>query len=338
MKKITFCLLLFVSAILLLSSCSKDFNSNAEMKDVTVVYGILNAGDNTHYIKIYRGFLTEGNAEEAALVYDSIYYKDEIEVTMEESLNGHLTNSWPLDTTTEIAVEPGDFASPKQLVYVFHRTLNPEAEYTLRIRNRETGRVVTATSNLVGSYMVASPSARLLNITNGTPNPFKVTTASNAYAFEVFQNFYYIERNKTTHEEVVKHLRRRVNPTAVTTNNFTYTPSVLLTAIASAVKPDPTVDRYISVDSCVQFEVWAVNEPLYQYVQSMSVSGSVVLDRLVYTNINAEDGLVRGIFGARSYATSWHGLNTQSQDELVRGSLTGNLGFHYAYEYLELHN
>ncbi len=317
-------------------SCSKDFDSNADYKDATIVYAVLNGDESTHYVKIYKGFLTSGDAEVAAQVYDSLYYRDELTVTMEEYVNGHLSASWPLDTITEIPVEEGDFASPKQKVYAFSRTLNPEAEYKIVIVNNETGRTITARTRIVGEFMINSPSARLLNIANATPNPFKVSAAANAVSYEIFQNFYYIERNKTTHEEVVKCVRRRVNNAPISGLSTKYTPSQLYTAIAANVKPDPTVDRYISVDSCVKFEVWAVNEPVAYYVQSMQTTGSVVMDRQVYTNIEAEDGLVRGVFGSRASAVSWHGFSPTAQDELVRGSVTGKLGFHYAHEYLEL--
>lgn len=317
-------------------SCSKDFDSNADYKDATFVYAVLNSADDTHYVKIYKGFLTSGDAEVAAQVYDSLYYGDELSVTMEEYVNGRLATSWPLDTVAEIPMDAGDFASPKQKVYAFSRTLNPDAEYKVVIVNNESGRTVTATTNIVGEFMISSPSSRLLNVANSTPNPFKVLPAANAVSYEIFQNFYYIERNKTTHEEVVKCIRRRINNSAISGPTTKYTPSQLYTAIAANVHPDPSVDRYISVDSCVKFEVWAVNAPIANYVQSTQSTGSVVMDRLLYTNIEAEDGLARGIFGSRACASSWHGFSTTAQDELVRGSITGKLGFHYAYEYLDL--
>ena len=319
-----------------LLSCSKDFNSNAEYKDVTVVYGILNVDDETHYLKIYRGFLTNDDASVAAQCYDSIYYFDKIDVEMEEYVNGRKTHTWQLDTTTQIPVDAGDFSYPKQVLYKFTHPLNPDAEYLLRITNKETGRVVTARTDVVGSFMVDPHMARYQNLVNAGTTAFNFYSAPNAYSYDIFQVFYYIERDKVTHEEVVKKIRRRLTSFPVTGNTLNYYPSALFDRIAAEVQPNPNVDRYISVDSCLQYEVWAYNEHLHKYVESSSSTHSVVMDRLVYSNIESEDGNALGILGARAYATSWHGLNNPSQEELVRGYRTYNLGFHYAWEYLEL--
>lgn len=336
MKIKSLLIVLCAALVALFFSCSKDFNSNADYKDVTIVYGILNVEETTHYLKIYRGFLTAGDAAEVAQCYDSLYYFDKIEVEVEEYVNERKTNTWQLDTTTQIPMNSGDFASPKQLLYTFTQTLNPEATYLLRITNKETGRVVTAQTNVTGSFLIDPHMARYQNIVYDGSYNFNFYAADNAVSYEVFQNFYYIERNKTTHEEVVKCIRRHVNSYAITTTTMAYSPSALLDRIVADVQPNDQVDRYISVDSCMQFEVWAYNEPLHYYVQSTTSTSSVVMDKLVYTNVEAEDGLCTGILGSRAYATSWHGLNNNSQEELVNGSRTRHLGFHYAWEYLEL--
>ena len=85
-----------------LLSCSKDFNSNAPYRDATIVYGIINADEDVQYVKIYKGFLTDGNAYDAAQIYDSLYYFDKITVELEEYSNGRKISSHVLDTTTAI--------------------------------------------------------------------------------------------------------------------------------------------------------------------------------------------------------------------------------------------
>jgi hypothetical protein len=318
-----------------LFSCSKEFSSNAPYKDVTVVYGILDADETDHYIKIYKGFLTDGNAFEAAQEYDSLYYFDKIDVVMEEYNGTHLNATIPLKDTVVERDDMGDFAAPDQLVYHFSRTLNRDYTYRLVITNRETGRTITAETPIIGSFFLSSPSdhTSAVGIHGTMKTDIKYSQPANAYSYDVYQTFYYIERNKVTQEEVRKSIRRKINPRPATTTTVQYIPAVLLNVIASNVKPDPTVDRYISVDSCLKFEVWAASETLYNYVVNNSISGSVVLDKLDYTNIQCEDGRVTGILASRRHVEGWHGLTTPSQEELVHGEITGNLGFHYAWEY-----
>lgn len=336
----TLCLFIAVAlSAFVFSSCSKDFNSNADYKDVTIVYGILNPTETDHYIKIYKAFLTDGDAYAAAQEYDSLYYFDKIDVVMEEYLNNRLTATIPLTMTTEIPRDSvGDFVGPDQLLYKFTHTLNPDATYKLVITNKETGRVITSETNVVGNFYLSKPSDNTgqISIHSTQSATIECSTPKNACSYDIYQSFIYIERNRITHEEVKKVIRRKLNPSALSRPTMQYTPALLLQTIAGKVEPNDQVDRYISIDSCLMFEVWAVNEPLYFYVSNNTISGSVVLDRLAYTNILCEDGRTAGILGSRRCAVGWHGISTPSQEELVHGELTGNLNFHYAYEYLQL--
>ena len=326
-----FCVMLMP---LLLLSCSKDFNSNAPYRDATIVYGILDASDDVQYIKIYKGFLTDGNAYEAAQIYDSLYYFDKITVDLEEYSNGRKINTWRLDTTTAIPRDlDGDMSAPKQLLYVVNHPVNPENVYKLVITNRETGRVVTAETNVVGETMIKKPSTQSLNITNQTSNPIEYKDADNSVAYLVFQYFNYLERNRSTGVTVRKTLRRNVTPSPVITTSFQYNPYSLYDFICSNIEVDNTVDRYLIVDSCVCLEVWAVNDTYYNYVRTSSISSSVVMDHLIYTNVECEDdNLVAGFLGSRCSARSFYRLNDNSQKLIVEGVDSRKLNFHYFYD------
>ena len=43
-------------------SCETDIDVNAEPTDITIVYGLLNPNDTTHYLKINKAFIGEGSA------------------------------------------------------------------------------------------------------------------------------------------------------------------------------------------------------------------------------------------------------------------------------------
>ena len=333
-----------IASLFGLSSCSKDFDSNASYKDVTIVYGILNPDEHDHYIKIYKGFLTPENAYEAAKEYDSLYYFDQIDVVMEEYLNDRLTASYPLEMIEDTSRDvEGDFSAPKQVLYHFSAELNPDAMYKLVITNKETGRVVTAETDVIGNFYLRTPSNNVLQVgIHSTQNAdVKFATPRHAKSYEVYQTFYYIERNRITHQEVTKSIRRKLNSGSIYESlqdqSCSYIPAQLLNVIASQVPQDPNIDRYISIDSALCFEVWVVNDPIYNYVANNSISGSVVLDRLAYTNLQcADDSRLAGVLGCRRSVVGWHGITTASQNELVNGDITRRLNFHYDYEYLEL--
>ncbi len=318
----------------LMFSCSKDFNSNAPYRDATIVYGILDASEGVQYVKIYKGFLTDGNAYEAAQIYDSLYYFDKITVDMEEYNNGRKISTWRLDTTTAIPRDlNGDMSAPKQLLYVVNHAIDPANTYKLVITNRETGRVVTAETSVVGEMRITKPQAQSVDITHTNMNTIEYKDAENSVAYLVYQYFNYVEINRTTGVTVRKSIRRNVTPSLVTTSSLQYNPYRLYEYLCSHIEVDNTVDRYLLADSCICFEVWAVNDTYYNYVRTSTISSSVVMDHLVYTNVECEDDdLVAGFLGSRCSARSFHRLNDNSQDLIVKGSASRKLNFHYFYE------
>lgn len=326
--------LLACMTAVLLTACSKEFNSNAPYKDATIVYGIINADDGVQYVKIYKGFLTSENAYEAAQIYDSLYYFDKITVELEEYSNGRKISTHLLDTTTAIPRDlDGDMSAPKQLLYVINQPINPANTYKLVITNKETGRVVTAETSIVGETMITSPSTQTLDITHSTTNSIKYRAAENAAAYIIIQTFNYIEQDKTTGVTTLKSLHRKVTPSPVTSTNFQYVPYGLYDFICTSLEVDNTVNRYLLLDSCVCFEVWAVNEPYYNYVLTSTISSSVVLDHLVYTNVECEDDdLVFGFFGSRRFVRNAYRLNENSQNLIVTGINSRKFNFHYWYE------
>jgi hypothetical protein len=112
-------IVLFIS-----TSCDKTLNVNAEWKDITIVYGLLDQNDSVQYIKITKAFLGEGDALTFSKIADSSNYKEKLEVTMEEwdkptQYDSTLKNVYVFDTTTIYNKEAGDsiFYFPVQLVY-----------------------------------------------------------------------------------------------------------------------------------------------------------------------------------------------------------------------------
>ena len=157
MKRLLAYCLILLAAGTLLRQC-KPVDLTADYKDITVSYGILNIKDPVHYFKIYRGYLTDGNAYEAAGEWDNIYYPvDSIEVRFEEYENGTLLRSAVLDTTTAVPKDEGDFHNPKQLLYYSDWQLDPERVYRLAIKRHTSGDEIYAQTIMVGNFSVRRP-------------------------------------------------------------------------------------------------------------------------------------------------------------------------------------
>ena len=59
-------------ALAFIASCDNDLDIIAEWKDISVVYGILNAQDSVHYVKLNKAFLGQGDVYDMAQEFDSL--------------------------------------------------------------------------------------------------------------------------------------------------------------------------------------------------------------------------------------------------------------------------
>ena len=156
MKKITF---LFLLSSILFSSCETDFTVNADWKEVTVVYGLLDQSQEKQYIRINKAFLGNENAYVMASVADSINYNpNNLEVKIEKlSASGNVLATKIL-TDTIMFKEDGLFSVEENIIYVFDidNFLNEEKEYKLTITNKISGNIISSQTKLIYNLSLMS--------------------------------------------------------------------------------------------------------------------------------------------------------------------------------------
>lgn len=140
-------------------ACTTDFDITADYKEVVIVYGLLSQNDTTHYLRINKAFLGEGNALTYAGIADSSFLGNDVEVKLIEKNNSAIIREILFDTITIHNKETGEFYAPDQLVYKADAILNPDYTYELRITNKKTGNEVNAITNLVHDFDLTKPSA-----------------------------------------------------------------------------------------------------------------------------------------------------------------------------------
>ena len=323
----------------------KPLDLTADYKDITVSYGILNQQDDIHYFKIYRGFITDGNANEVAGEWDKVYYPvDSIEVRLEEYRDGKLVRSAVLDTTTAITKTPGYFPNPKQLLYYSDWHLENDAVYRLVIHRNTTGDEVYAETLLVGDFSITRPRVDW-NMNLEQPYKMLFYRADNAAMYDIFLTFYYIEVDNGTHEVVHKQLTKRLNgdyiratSTMETTFN-SFIPKSFFTTIIQSIETNNQVTRYIdSIDGkpyhCMRLTVWAGDNNYLTYREVATPGSSVVQNSLEYTNFVSENESAYGLLGSRNFAYVDLKLNNveHNEDTLVLSPRTKRLNFRYYRE------
>jgi len=314
----------------------------AEYKDVTISYAILNQQDPVHYFKIYKGFITDDNAYVAASSWENVYYPvDSIEVRLEEYVSKSLVRSAVLDTTTQVERSAGYFPNPKQLLYYSTWQLRGDATYRLVVKRLATGEEVYAETLVVGNFDVRRPQSSWSM--NSDAFTIKFYAAENAALYDIYFTFYYIEVDNRTGEISHKSLTKKLNAESIRSTSSgdisfsSFRPKDLYEYIGQQLQPNERVTRYIdALDDhpyrCFKLQVWAGDKNYRTYQDVATPSASIVENRLEYTNFVSAHNDAYGLLGSRNFCDRFltmENTTSHSEDSLVKGSKTKQLGFDY---------
>lgn len=166
-----------------LQSCKDNFDVAAPYKEIMMAYGILNAADTAHYIRIEKAFLdNEKSAIDMSQVADSSYFRNLTVVLKEYTSTNVLRRTLPMyrvDMKLEgypkdSAGSQGFFTDP-HYAYKLKTSSNPDSvlnpyyKYRLVATNAENGHVDSSEY-----FLVVNPAK------DNNPNSFYISAFSNA--------------------------------------------------------------------------------------------------------------------------------------------------------------
>jgi hypothetical protein len=334
-------------AIALFSSCSEDVDLTAPYKDITVTYGLLDADNDTNWIRIQKAYLGDDNALLYAVIPDSLYYPTTLDAWIKAyNASSVQVDSIHLERLTNVFVkDPGTFATDSNVLYRAVRTLNLNYTYKLFIK-KPNGDTTSSQTILCNDITMAYPptSATPLQwepVIVGPPNTKTVTFRwvhdANSYAYQLGLRFHYQEWEVGTPGNVTDTSFTYYYPMFRPTADFScfgnqvcydITKQQFYGMIVDHIAEDPSGTpppnyhqrRFISLDVIVL----QASEELYNYITINAPSLSYVQKVTAYTNIvNGQ-----GIFGSRTTG-GLNGLNlvTQTKDSLRLGMYTYQLNF-----------
>jgi hypothetical protein len=322
---------------LFLGSCSNDLEINAPWKDVTVVFGLLNKNETTHYIRISKAFLGEGDALEFASQFDSLYYNpDLLDVKVYRVYNGLVEDSFLCAAVTDIDKEPGIFSSPSQILYSFDAVLtgsvNENSIYRLVVKNKQTGNVATSETELVNNITLITPGNAIDELPLYPQNAtlIKYKTGENGKMYELFLRFKYREYSLLDQSDIVSKVVE-INLGRITNDNtdggkemrMTIENSSIYQALYAAI-PKSTLEnpKYRYADS-LQFQINVAADDMTTYLNVNQPSNTVAQERPQYTNV--ENGL--GLFSSRNSITRTKYIDDFTVDTLRRNPLTEDMNW-----------
>lgn len=291
---------------------------------------LINALD-TQWIKINKTFLGSGDNTVYAGIRDSSEYKDEDfeSKVVERRVDGNVVFTYPIfSTTVSNKSIDGIFYGPEQTLYYFvpeASGLPQSAEYHIKLKFTD-GREVDATTDVVNyagfsfitpqvnaSLILAQPSS-LGGVNFVDPVSVRWYSASNAKLYDVMLRFHYTEEIYSGPtwpgvpiSSTVKFVDYRIgsqiaaelsagNPMKVEFGGLGF-----FTFLKNNIAVNANARRiigYLGTDQktrCFEVILTMGNEELASYIEVNTVSGSIIQERPVYTNVN--NGL--GLFASR---------------------------------------
>ncbi len=327
---------LLAGILLLWNACSTDLDVNAEWKDYTIVYGILDQSEKTQYIKINKAFLGEGNALQMAKVPDSSYYDPNVmEVKLIEKISNGVNapvatgRIFTFDTTMVKNKEEGTFYYPDQIVYsadidtLYSTSGTDTYYYEIRIKNTTSGKEVSSITPILGKVSIEkprwNPTNPMINFAYrpDNNNSVVVKSAKNARLYKVVYRFYYQEflpGGDTTQKSADWFIGETVSDNIESTGDelsFPYETMDFYSFIKQAIPYDAQLVR---IATGIELITTTASDEFNTYIELNEPSSSLVQDRPQYSNI--ENGL--GLFACRFSQEIFFNLHPDTRESIIK--------------------
>ncbi|HCS20422.1 MAG TPA: hypothetical protein DIW47_07655 [Bacteroidetes bacterium] len=311
MKNILFA---FSFLFVLFSGCSNELDIIAPQEEVMVVYGLLNASDSIHYIKINKGFASEDDAPIVlAKDADQLFF-DSLLVTLIDKSN----NTAVVLSPVSMDKNAGIFNNTVNYVYATNHELTVNRNYGLKITNLISGKVVTANLELVGPPVAKTPTIASINlypIESGKLMTINYEADMRAAVYEIRLNFVFEEINSITNE-----VKLDTQSWVVSSGKFNDQKRILIrldgqlfydNLAATLEQKGPEITRR---GKHLEFEYWSGDKELSTYIDVYGTSSiGVVQKKADYTNITGGYGIFAG---RNSYKITGSSLRTEIKNEL----------------------
>lgn len=304
-----------VTGLVFLVSCSTDVDNYADYKDVTVVYGLLEAGKDTTFIKINKAFLGPGNALLFAQIPDSNNYPGKLNARLLGKRGNLDLPPIILDTITRRNKLAGDsvFYFPAQKLYFTTTPIDANASYRLSIERP--GGLVTSTTEVVRDFPITQPISRI-NFAALAPGTIRWNSAQFGKRYEVTLVFHYEEivpgNPDTLKKQMVWALgsRKAERLSGGDQLEISYIGEEFYNRLGGQLANILNVKRFAGE---VDVIISSGGDELSTYLDVNAPNNSIVQERPEYTNI--ENGI--GLFSSRRTIVRPYRLSTQSEIKLV---------------------
>lgn len=327
-------LMLLASLLFGASACNNDINTNADYKEIMIVYGLLNVKDTgniSHYVRVNRAFLTQNqSALDVAKVLDTSYF-NAIEVKIDEfDGSGQYKTTYILKQDRSVAKDSGIFASEPNVVFSFKANLNADYLYKLTVTNKTTGKTATSETSLVHDPTLGSPSSITTKYLIDTAKNLVLvwTGGKNSKVHDLTMRFYWNEYDMATNQLLASNLY--IDWPMVQDKDISVAGTVrsnvsggnFYTFLAGKIPVKQGIYRQAQK---IDFIYWAADDEFDLYRKVNQPGVGIVQKKPEYTNISNGNF---GLFASRNrFTIEGVTISDKTVDFLQISSQTRNLNF-----------
>ena len=342
-------ILFILFGFLILTSCENDFDVNAQWKETTVVYGLLDQSIDTQSVIVYKAFLGNESAFVSSQEADSIYYdQDELKVMLYGLQNQDTLQQIELQyTLTDNRQNSGKdtiFSTEYSVEYITTEQLNPDYEYHILILNLYSGNVVKASTELISDLDINPGFGDINFFKNEEFRSYTLRweSSANARIYKPYLRFYYIEKDEITGQVSYKFIEQSFSERQSQNANGGEAMKLELAGesfyyfVKNSIEENPNVIRINAQElndglsnsdnwiGGIEFRFVVGGEDISQFISINNLPGLLFQDPPSYTNI--ENGI--GIFSSRlGGKLEMLKLGNESLIELSDGDITKELEF-----------
>jgi hypothetical protein len=335
--------------LLFTASCKNDVEVFAPQTDVTLVYGLLNADDTIHQIKINRVFQGADAVENLAKNPALSEYDNLKAILFELNTDGFgkvdTTNQWTLTETTITNKDSGYFYYPNQKVYEVNAKLDKTKRYAIWIDKLNGFDIVESSTELIvptGAILIKPFGLSFLGLSladdNGPLDKVKLEMKMpiNGKVMDVFLDFSWKDEYKDGSTSGINTIAFKVG-TYVVSNipvdqndniqvSAELNPTAFYEFIASKVSVVPdgsNIKQRVPEDIPLNFRFIIGGNEFNTYLEVAAPSSSILETKPEYTNV--KNGV--GIFSCRTFQGKESKMSKKSIVYLVDGEITAGRKF-----------
>lgn len=321
--------LLFISLSIGLIACDNEVDLNADFEDTTVVYALINAYEDTQFVKVNRAYIEKGaNALELASDASKFNYEN-LDVKIIRPDNG---DTFQLQTIKK-RKEEGLFSTSDNVLYYTTENFETPVDYDLNVTQID-GKVTSARVKTLGRVSLLRPEVRQGERRNVTfvdqrgqyvNYEFIIRLTSQVSEAQVSLIFYYDEEeNGVTTRRSVEIPGGGISNTELKNEDGSifFNGEIFYRTVGNLV-PDNGLKKIVQLRDNIGVKILAVDPVYTQYTKIYGPLDGLAQVRPEYTNV--VNGI--GVVASRSTEIYLSWMDDFSRSQLFNGPYTRGLNF-----------